>query len=133
MGVARASRRSHRGKGNSRRQQQRGENFLHHFSLLRKISSPRGGLQTYSILSQPIYERGLKRECVAGAGVTRCNPVSLRSTPLSFEAIDLAPETPFPAIAKARRFVCGNRAVTAQKNPANVAGRRSHLLEIDCR
>jgi hypothetical protein len=103
MGVARASRRSHRGKGNSRRQQQRRENILHHFSLLGKISSPRGGLQTYSILGQPVYERGLKRECVAGAWVTCRNPGCLRSTPVTFEAIGVAPETPFPAIAAAGR------------------------------
>ena len=48
------SRRSHRGKGDSRRQQQRGENFLHHFSLLRNVSSPLCGLPTYSILGQQI-------------------------------------------------------------------------------
>jgi len=48
----------------------------------------------------------LQSDGVAGAWVTCRNPVSLRSTPLSFKAIGLAPETPFPIIAGARRFVC---------------------------
>jgi len=43
---------------------------------------------------------------VASAWVTCSNPVCLRSTPLSFKAIGLAPETPFPNIARVKRFVC---------------------------
>ena len=43
------------------------------------------------------------------AGVTCCNPVCLRPTPIAFAAIGLAPETPFPAIAGARRFVYAAR------------------------
>jgi hypothetical protein len=43
---------------------------------------------------------------VAGARVTCCNPLCLRSTPVSFNAIGLAPETPFPAIARALHLVC---------------------------
>jgi len=34
------------------------------------------------------------------------NAARLRSTPLSFKAIGLAPETPFPNIARVKRFVC---------------------------
>ena len=43
---------------------------------------------------------------VAGAWVTCRNPLCLRSTPVSFETISLAPETPFPNIARVKRFVC---------------------------
>ena len=42
----------------------------------------------------------------AGAWVTCRNPLCLRSRPIGFEALGLAPETPFPAIAKARRLLC---------------------------
>jgi C4-type Zn-finger protein len=48
----------------------------------------------------------LQSDGVAGAWVTCRNPVCLRSTPLSFKAIGLAPETPFPNIARVKRFVC---------------------------
>src|SRR5208283_4918921 len=48
----------------------------------------------------------LQSDGVNGAWVTCRNPVCLRSTPVSFKAIGLAPETPFPAIARTRRFVC---------------------------
>ena len=48
----------------------------------------------------------LQSQGVAGVWVTCCNPVCLRSTPIAFAAIGLAPETAFPAIAGARRFVC---------------------------
>jgi len=48
----------------------------------------------------------LQAQGVAGAWVTCCNPVCLRSTPVSFEAIGVAADTPFPAIARVRRFVC---------------------------
>ena len=48
----------------------------------------------------------LQSDGVAGAWVTCRNPVCLRSTPVSFKAIGLAPETPFPAIAEAHHFVC---------------------------
>jgi hypothetical protein len=41
---------------------------------------------------------------VTGAWVTRRNPVCLRSTPLGFAAIGLAPEAPFPSIDKAQRY-----------------------------
>jgi C4-type Zn-finger protein len=56
----------------------------------------------------------LQSDGVAGAWVTCHNPVCLHSTPMSFNAIGLAPETPFPAIARMRRFVCaacGSRRV----------------------
>ncbi len=48
----------------------------------------------------------LQSQGVAGAWVTCRNPVCLRSTPLSFKAIGLAPETHFLAITRARRFFC---------------------------
>ena len=51
---------------------------------------------------------GLQSQGVNGAWVTCHNPACLRSTPVSFTA------TPFPAVAKARRFVCatcGSRRV----------------------
>ena len=48
----------------------------------------------------------LQSRGVAGAWVTCRNPVCLRSTPVSFKAIGLAPETPFPNIARVKRFVC---------------------------
>jgi hypothetical protein len=48
----------------------------------------------------------LQSQGVAGAWVTCRNPMCLRSTPIGFAAIGLAPETPFPPIAGARRFVC---------------------------
>jgi hypothetical protein len=48
----------------------------------------------------------LQSQGVAGAWVTCRNPMWLRSTPIGFGAIGLAPERPFPAIAGARRFVC---------------------------
>jgi hypothetical protein len=54
----------------------------------------------------------LQSQSVAGVWVTCCNPVCPRSTPVAFAAIALAPETPFPAIAGARRFLfvaCGSR------------------------
>jgi hypothetical protein len=48
----------------------------------------------------------LQSQGVAGAWVTYCDPVCLRSRHISFAAIGLAPGTPLPAIASARRFVC---------------------------
>ena len=52
----------------------------------------------------------LRSQGVAGAWVTCCNPVCLRSTPVAFAAIGAAiglpPDTPFPNIARVRRFVC---------------------------
>jgi hypothetical protein len=48
----------------------------------------------------------LQSQGVAGAWVTCCNPNCLCSTPVTFEAIKLAPETPFPNIARLKRFVC---------------------------
>jgi hypothetical protein len=53
MGVASVGRRGDRGEGNSRCQQQRRENFLHHFSSLRESPSPRLELQTNGMLGQP--------------------------------------------------------------------------------
>jgi hypothetical protein len=48
----------------------------------------------------------LQSQGVSGAWVTCRNPMCLRSTAIHFAAIGLAPETPFSAIAGARRFVC---------------------------
>jgi hypothetical protein len=48
----------------------------------------------------------LQSQGVAGAWVKCCNPNCLCSEPVTFEAIKLAPETPFPNIARLKRFVC---------------------------
>src|SRR5208283_5569794 len=68
----------------------------------------------------------LQSDGVNGAWVTCRNPVCLRSTPVSFEAIRLVPETPFLAAAEARRFVCsacGSRRVDATPDCVGIGGR----------
>ena len=65
----------------------------------------------------------LQSQGVAGAWVTCRNPVCLRSTPVSFKGIGLAPETPFPNIARAKRFVCAACGSCCVKLPP---ARRAH-------
>src|SRR5208337_1512939 len=64
----------------------------------------------------------LQSKDLAGAWVTCCNPICLRSTPVRFEAISLAPETPFPAIARTRRSGVRRLLVSAQRRVAGLAG-----------
>jgi hypothetical protein len=64
---------------------------------------------SYNLLTPTIVPptiADLQSQGVTGVWVTCCNPVCLRSTPIAFAAIGLAPETAFPAIAGARRFMC---------------------------
>ncbi len=53
---------------------------------------------------------------------TCCNPICLRSTPVRFKTISLAPETPFPAIARTRRSGVRRLRVSAQRRVAGLAG-----------
>jgi hypothetical protein len=67
---------------------------------------------------------------MAGAWVTRRNPICLRSTPFGFAAIRLARETPFRALGKARCFVYDGFVVAletreARLDPGDGAGRET--------
>ena len=86
----------------------------------------------------------LQSHGVAGAWITCCNAVCPRSAPVSFEVIGLAPETPFPAIARACRFVCsacgstrvdvspdwrGHRAAGSRENRALKMGVGNYVID----
>ena len=71
------------------------------------VSLPFGATRCRRI--RPPTIAGLQAQGVAGARVTCCDSRRLRSTPIPFEQIGLAPEALFPAIVRLRQFTCSNR------------------------